>query len=280
MVSKQQALDLIFQQLHKGELIFPTNMAAALKLQRTLDDPDCHLDAASDLVLAEPLVAARIVSIANSVAYSRYGRNVSNVRSAVSVLGLNRLRGVVAAIVIRQLSDDISDASIRNKAEQLWHHCAQVAAIAKVIARAFTSVDPEMALFSGVVHELDGFYLLSRAQEFPTILAPATLTTVDTELRTKLAQQVMQALKIPRAVATAVQGLHIGIGQWPPVSAADVLWLANGLASVQSPQIPTFMATSERGIAEGNSALNEEALQTMLAASADEVTAITNALLI
>ena len=118
-MNKQEALAHIVDQASRGELIFPTNMAASIRLQQALDDPGCHLEAAAKLVLAEPLVAARLVSIANSVAYTRYGGRVSNVRAAVSLLGFRPLRALVAAIVIRQLASEITDAALRQQAEQL-----------------------------------------------------------------------------------------------------------------------------------------------------------------
>jgi len=279
VVTKQEALELIVQQMERGELVFPTNMAAALKLQRELDDPECHLDTAAELVLAEPLVAARLVSIANSAAYSRVGGSVSNVRSAASMLGINRLRALVAAIVVRQLSSEITDASIRSKADQLWQHCAHVAALAKVLAREFTTVDPEMALFTGVVHEIDGFYLLSRAQEFPALLE-SDPSAIETPSRAHLARHIMAALKIPRPVAAAVQSLHTSGSLEPPESAGDVLSLANRLAPVPSPLTELAAASDQTQADPLDFVMGAKTLRTVLDASADERQAMTAALLL
>ena len=69
-----EALKTIAAQAASGDLVFPTGVDVALKIQRTLDDPDCHIDAAARLVLGEPLLAARVVALANSVAYIRSGQ--------------------------------------------------------------------------------------------------------------------------------------------------------------------------------------------------------------
>lgn len=108
-MDRNQALQHIVRQARAGELIFPTRMAATLRLQRLLGDPDCHLDQVADMALAEPLVAARLVAIANSVAYTRFGGHVSNVRKAVGLLGFKPLRALVAVIVVRQLAEEIKD---------------------------------------------------------------------------------------------------------------------------------------------------------------------------
>jgi len=46
-------------------------------------------------------------------------------------------------------------------------HTAHVASLAHVIARRVTRLDPETALFAGIIHEVGGFYLLSRVKDHP-----------------------------------------------------------------------------------------------------------------
>lgn len=277
-MDRLEALKIIVGQAGRGELIFPTNVAASLKLQQALDDPDCHLEAAAELVLAEPLIAARLVSIANSVAYTRFGGKVNNVRSAVNLLGFKTLRSLVAAIVVRQFSSAISDASIRAKAELLWQHCANVAALAKVIARLVTEVDPETAMFAGIVHEIGGFYLLSRAEEFPALLEGGPDES-SAEAALFLAHSVMQILKIPKSVTSAVEALSAETSDSPPVTLGDVLSLANDFASVPSPLTglagtPRLYPPQRFDIPVG-----DKTLRMLLEDAADEINSMTETLL-
>ena len=62
-MNKLQAFGLIVSQAVRGELVFPTSVNSALQLQLALAEPDCHIDHAIKLVLAEPLLAARTVEI-------------------------------------------------------------------------------------------------------------------------------------------------------------------------------------------------------------------------
>jgi HD-like signal output (HDOD) protein len=169
-MNRLDALKTIADQAGRGELTFPTNLNASLKIQQALDDPDCHIEAAAKLVMAEPLLSARTEAVANSVAYNQSGAEISNVRSAVARLGFRTLRSLAATVVVRQFGSKLSDPALRAKATQLWEHTAHVAALAHVIARRVTHLDPETAMFAGIVHEVGGFYLLSRAAEFPGLL--------------------------------------------------------------------------------------------------------------
>lgn len=282
-MNAHQALDTIVRQAALGELVFPTHMSASLRLQRTLAEPDCHLENAAALVVAEPLIAARLVAIANSVAYTRFGGHVSNVRTALTLLGLNPLKSLVAVIVVRQLASEISDPKLRQQAELLWRHCAEVAALAKILAREFTTVPPETALFAGVVHEIDGFYLLSRADEFPALLemdgdaTPDRARAAPDQARAALAGCIFIALKIPRLVAAAMASLYDEVPPTVPVTLGDVLALANHLASQPSP------LSARARLAPPDTfdfAVGDKTLRGVLKSSTDEIKALTDALLL
>jgi HD-like signal output (HDOD) protein len=104
-----EAFKTIAAQASRGELAFPANVEASIKLQQALVDPDCHVDLAARLIQADPLLTARTVAIANSVAYNRSGTQISSVRSAVQRLGVRTLQTLVAALIVRQLGSKLTD---------------------------------------------------------------------------------------------------------------------------------------------------------------------------
>lgn len=279
-MDRNQALQCIVRQACAGELVFPTHMSAALRLQRALGDPDCHLDKVADMVLAEPLIAARLVAIANSVAYTRFGGHVSNVRKAVGLLGFKPLRALVAVIVVRQLAEEIKDPGLKHQARLLWHHSAQVAALAKILAREFTAIDPETTMFAGVVHEIDGFYLLSRAGELPELLTD-TLDAGGHDSRASLSACILQALKVPPMIATAVGALFADHCHLPPLTAGDILLLANSLATARSP-LPEWAghhADKDRIGPAADFKMADKSLQGVLIDCDEEIQAVMDALM-
>jgi HD-like signal output (HDOD) protein len=219
----------------RGELVFPTSVNAALRVQLALDDPDCPIDTAISLVLAEPLLAAKTVAISNSPMFSRAGAPVvTNVRGAIMRIGYQNLFALAAAMVVRQFGSKISDPALRNKAEKLWDHTIAVAVLGRLIARHVTGVNEDTALFAGIVHEVGGFYLLSRAEEFPGLLDedPENWHSASEEIITR---EVMRKLCIPEPVADAIEGLRDSFMSIPPDTLLDTLLLANHLTPVKSP---------------------------------------------
>ncbi|MYM24883.1 HDOD domain-containing protein [Duganella sp. FT135W] len=219
----------------RGELVFPTSVNAALRVQLALDDPDCPIDTAISLVLAEPLLAAKTVAISNSAMFNRAGAPVvTNVRGAIMRIGYQNLFALAAAMVVRQFGSKISDPALRNKAEKLWDHTIAVAALGRLIGRYVTGVNEDTALFAGIVHEVGGFYLLSRADEFPGLLDedPENWHSASEEIITR---EVMRKLCIPEPVADAIEGLRDSFMSIPPDTLLDTLLLANHLTPVKSP---------------------------------------------
>ncbi|TFW30081.1 HDOD domain-containing protein [Duganella callida] len=234
-MNKLEAFGHIAALAIRGDLVFPTSVNAALRVQMALDDPDCPIDTAISLVLSEPLLAAKTVAISNSAMFNRSGAPVvTNVRGAIMRIGYQNLYALAAAMVVRQFGSRISDPKLRQKAERLWDHTIAVAALGRLIARHVTGVNADTALFAGIVHEVGNFYLLSRADEFPGLLEEDTENwhAASEEIITR---EVMRKLCIPEPVAEAIEGLRDSFMSIPPDTLLDTLLLANHLTPVRSP---------------------------------------------
>jgi HD-like signal output (HDOD) protein len=233
-VNKIETLGTIAAEAARGDISFPTSVNAVLRLQEALNDPDCHLEEAIRLVLGEPQLAARTVALANSPAFNAGGKQITNVRAAVTRIGYRNLQMLVSSLLVRQFGSRLQDAELRQKAEQLWQHTGQVAALAYVFARRVTGVNADTAMFTGIVHEVGGFYLLARADGHPGLLDddPEKWTELCEDV---LTQQVARRLSLPAPVAEAIFSLRDSWMEMPPSSLPDTLLLANLYANVPSP---------------------------------------------
>ena len=276
-MNRIEALKTITAEAASGELVFPTSIDVALKIQRALDDPECHMETAARLVVGEPLLAARVVAIANSVAYNRSGQNISDVRIAVSRIGLRTLRTLATALATRQMAGAPKDPEIRAVAARLWEHTAHVAALAHVIARRVTHLDPETAMFAGIVHEVGGFYLISRAAEFPGLLVGEPGEWAE-NAEAEIGRAILTRLAVTDTVMQAIEAQWEGFLALPPVTLGDTLLLANDLAPVASPLYDSGTIRNGSSAAVIDSVVDEETLSSILAESAAEVESLTAAL--
>lgn len=276
-MNRCEILKKISIELANNEISFPTHAMLGLKLQRALDDPDCHVDAAARLIKAEPLLSAKVVALANTSAFNPGGRAIADVRMAISRIGFRTLRSLATAVVTRQLAQASTNDREKAFAAQLWAHTAHVAALAYVIARKVTHQDPETAMFAGMVHEVGGFYMISRAREYPGLLDedfPAWSESGEAEL----GRAVLRVLDVPAVVIEAIEVCWSGFLAMPPSSLGDTLLLADELSPVESPLRDLDGVPREGQAARIDLLIGQETLAEIMAESAAEVKAITDAL--
>jgi len=271
------ALATIAADAERGEMIFPTNVDIALRVRRMLDDPDCAIEPLSKLISTEPVLSARVVAVANSIAYNPYGRTSSDLRSAVSRIGMNTLRSLATAVVVRQMQAMPKTPALQALAQRLWLHTTEVATLARVIAKKVTHQDPEAAFFAGVVHEVGSFYLLSRAADFPELLQePFAAWREGGEAQ--LGRAVLKALAVPEPVLAALEVMWDGFLAMPPASLGDTLLLADELASQESPLAELAGLGRQGDLGDLNLLIGEAMLQSILADSAEEMASLSAAL--
>jgi hypothetical protein len=265
------ALDKILLDVAQGEVTFPTHADVAFRVRLALDDPDLHLAKAAQIVQAEPLLAARVVAVANSIAFNPSNRAVADVRTAVTRLGIRFVRALATAVVMRQMAAGGKSSAHRALAERLWEHTAHVAALAHLMAGRFLKGVADVAMFAGIVHEVGGFYLISKTEASPELLHNPALITREAE--STIGRAVMAALAVPVEVAAAVETLWAGQAPTlPPATLGDLLCLANGLTPILSP----LQAPDAQGLRfePGGSQIFAEILEQ----SGEEMGALTSAL--
>jgi putative nucleotidyltransferase with HDIG domain len=214
--------------LSQEAITFPTFVDATVKVGRALDDPAMDADRLALVVSSEPLLAAKLVQLANSVAFNPAGKKIADVKSAVTRVGFTTVRSTAAAIAIAQVRASADLKGFREETERIWRHSLDVAAIAYVLARALTNLRPDEALFAGLVHDIGRFYLLARASRYPELAAHRDeLEEVIHEWHPAIGQTILQQLGLPDGLTTAVAEHEVGAYRFPPRNLTDLVVLAN-----------------------------------------------------
>ena len=91
-------LEDIARDLSGSEIIFPTFLDITFQVRAALKDPNLNIEQLSKLVGAEPLMSAKIIRMANSVAMNPSGREVADVKSAIVRVGMEAVRTVAFAV--------------------------------------------------------------------------------------------------------------------------------------------------------------------------------------
>ncbi|MDP2752575.1 MAG: HDOD domain-containing protein, partial [Rhodocyclaceae bacterium] len=274
-MDNMDAFRLIAARTEKGDLTFPTNASVTLRVQRALDDPDCHIDKAAKLVSADPLLSARVVAVANAIAFNSSGKTITDVRLAVNRLGFRTVKSLAAAQLMRLMGSGAAMPSVyRDMATKMWEHTSHVAALAQVIAKRVAHVDPETAFFSGVIHEVGAFWLLSCAKEYPGLLETG-MAEWENEGQALVGRAVLKVLAVPDSVVEAIEAYWAGYLALPPNTMGGTLLLADRLSPVESPFRQLVNESREGNTAHIDAMIGDVTMTSILEEAANEVASLT-----
>ena len=155
-----------------GEVVFPTCFDAAFRLRQELQNPQLPTARIARVVSVEPLVATKLIHLANSAFYRRRGSTPANdLKAAINRLGIDLVRSTALTIAMGQLLRAKALVSFRNFTRELWTHSLKAAAASRILAREHTRINPDEALLAGLVHDLGAFYMLYRAVQYADLRA-------------------------------------------------------------------------------------------------------------
>lgn len=198
-----QMLEDIAKEL-KGEVVFPTYFDAAFRLRKELQDPDLPIARIASVVNVEPLVAAKLMQLANSALYSPDGTPARNLPAAITRLGVNLVRTTALAIAMSQILRAKDMVAFSDLTRDLWDHSIRTAAAARVLARAQTKINPDEALLAGLVHDLGAFYMLYRAAQYPELRdRPDTVKYLIMQWHESIGVTLLKALGMPDNIVEA-----------------------------------------------------------------------------
>lgn len=229
-------LQAIAADLARGKIAFPTFSRATIKIRTALDQPDIDADRLAQAISTEPLLAARLVQMANSAALNPGGRPVGDVPNAILRVGMASVRSVAVAVAIEQLRAEARHPAFQPFAEAAWRHSVEVAAVAQVLAKRLSRINPDEALFAGLVHDIGHFYLLSQAQHYPELEQdPDQLAHVLAEWHPSIGRALLHEFQLSEGVLEAVAEHENGHHRMPLRFMPDLVTLANLVCGATNP---------------------------------------------
>jgi len=140
----------------------PTIPAAATRAIQLLNKPDPDLSEVADIILADQVIAARVIRIINSPLYKLL-HEVESVKQALIYLGPQKVFEIILTSCFLELTDSRTLAGIRP--QSCWEHSFGVALVARNLAELSGVVKPEMAYVSGILHDVGEVILMHYRQD-------------------------------------------------------------------------------------------------------------------
>jgi HD-like signal output (HDOD) protein len=150
--------------LAAGIVELPAFPQVVIKVQEAYKDPNYTPQLVARLISGEPMLARRLLDMANSVAFNATGRVVIDLGLALTRLGAQKVYGVVLAHAIQDIRRTESLRSIGGRIDELWSDSATVAHFSQAVAKRASLPTPE-AFVAGLLHLMGRLYILVQCAE-------------------------------------------------------------------------------------------------------------------
>ncbi len=191
----------------------PSLPEAINHVMRSLSDESADIDTLAHHINSDPVIVARMLAAANSVA-SGLSTPIYSARQAIMVLGVNRISNIVLASTLSERYDFRSPGF---DARLLWRHSLGVATCARLLAEQ-TGFNPEMAFTAGLLHDIGQLLMFTacpsgylqtldkhRENDMPIVDAERTVFGYDHAIAGRL---LAQTWKLPSTIAEAIEAHH------------------------------------------------------------------------
>ena len=195
-----------------SQLALPSVSPEGLKVLDIIASPDPDVKLLEKTLLSDPILASTLIKYANSPLYRR-ANQVSNVPTAIRILGLKSIRSAVAMATMRAIAEPETAVS-----RAILNHNLDIALLSKLIARkCFPGLADDLE-FLGLIHDM-GMLILNQSfpDEYQTLFTRSlnegiSITTLE-EQQFELTHDIIMAavserFRLPEAYVDTLANFH------------------------------------------------------------------------
>jgi putative nucleotidyltransferase with HDIG domain len=251
----------VLEQVAADRITLPAMPRVAGRAFALLRKRDFSLPEVSTVIENDPVVAARLVHLANSVAFATFTK-LESVVACVTRLGARELSFFLMETAARQLIE-CHDPRIAQICDGMWDHSLTVAVLSHDLVEALPGLDAEAAYLAGLLHDIgrpvvaemlleaEGRLLGKRVDHW---IMPSKWLGIIVQCERTVGLAVTRSWTLPDSVVDAV-ALCNQYDCERPFRLANVVRLANALAVVAGHDLSTRPGEETAAIVEGGIAL-------------------------
>jgi HD-like signal output (HDOD) protein len=266
-------------ELSGGKVELPGFPHVVMRVQRVLSDEKTDATKIVRVLGSEPVLATQLIRMANSAALNPGGAPVTDLRSAVTRVGLDTVRTATIAFAMRQVREAPMLRGLEMQLGVLWRRSVQVSSLCYVVARRLTSVNADTALLAGLLQGIGRLYILTRASRHRSLFCDAAAyQAIEHDWHLSIAAALLENWGIADEIVQAVhESENLERESRGALALADVLVVGTLLAEIHGDP-STLAAQIQCAKPLQRLRLDQLACERFLAESAQELSALRDAL--
>ncbi len=266
----REFVESVREDLRANNIYLPTLPALALEALLVINDVDSSAHDLEKVISRDAALTARLIRYANSPLY-RGLNTITTIKPAITRIGFQRVKNAVYAVSMKEVFRT-SVKEIERRMDDLWAHSVKVGAHAAMLAKSQPTLDADVALVAGLVHDIGHIPLLIKACDYELLInKPEVLDKILHKLHTQLGGSILKLWKFDEQVIAAASE-HENLTRNPgdaPVDYVDIVQVANilayegtehRLAKIDRSAIKAF-SRIKRGESQGQAGLDDDTRQ-------------------
>lgn len=229
-----------------------------VKLNSMLNDPECNNNDIGNELSLDPALTVRVLKIVNSALYN-LPRQVKNISTAVSMLGITQLRNIILTTSVIKKFQSIPVDLVNM--DTFWRHSISCAIAARFIANYCQIKDDEDFFVMGLLHDIGKLVMylvfpdqsrevLCEMRELKKKSSDADVSHVEKNYfsfsHATLGKLLAQQWNMPESLTIPISEHHLPFSQLTQVEATSILKIADYLSN----QIESSISPDESNIIE------------------------------
>jgi len=194
-------------EVSRGRVELPAFPDVATRVRKALADENVSPEHITRVVGSEAGLAARVMTLANSAALNRGGKNITELKTAINRIGQNNVRTAAVAFAIAQLRRASELKHIIKDLEKLWNQATMVSALSYTIASRTPGINADEALLAGLIYNVGKIYILARAYKHAELFADtAAMNMIMRDWHANIGRAIIENWGFAAHIAEAVGG--------------------------------------------------------------------------
>ena len=147
------ALKITREDVILGSNKLPSFPRFVVDILTELDDPDGSLTVLAGCVIRDPVITARVLSVANQASTnSRRMSAVNDIYTAISLIGMSQVRQIT---LVSCLGSFVGGVAVQGLPSTYWKHCLAVGVSCEELAQYVAApISTDAALVAGLLHDV------------------------------------------------------------------------------------------------------------------------------
>jgi HD-like signal output (HDOD) protein len=221
-------------ELSGGKVELPGFPHIVASVQRVLSDDKADASRVVRVIGSEPILATQLIRMASSAALNPGRIPITDLRAAVTRVGVDTVRTATVAFAVQQLREAPALRGLEMQLGVLWRRSVQVASLCFVVARQLTTVSADTALLAGLLQGIGRLYILTRASQHRSLFSDeAAYQAIEHDWHLSIAAALLENWGIAEEIVQAVhESENLERESRGPVNLADVLVVGTLLAEI------------------------------------------------